>query len=166
MRRATLAVLCLLALVPACGRKSRPIAPELVEPETPGDLAAIATPEGVRLNWTRPKSYTSGRTMNDLGKFVIERAPGEGAAPQFTKVGELILQDRDRFKKDPRLSWIDASAVQGTRYLYRVTAVTTDRYKSLPAGPVAVRFGEAPAAKEPSAAEPSSKEPAQKEPAE
>jgi hypothetical protein len=149
MRRTAVAlVLAVLALAPACGRKSRPLPPEEVQPEAPGDLTAIAVPEGVRLSFTRPTHYTGGGRMNDLGKLVVERAPGEGAAPKFEKVGEVVLEDRDRFRQERRLSWVDATATPGARYLYRVTAITIDRYKSQPAGPVAVRFGpaeEAPA---------------------
>jgi hypothetical protein len=144
-----------LALAPACGRKSRPLAPEEVEPEAPGNLTAVVVPEGVRLSFTRPTHYTGGQKMNDLGKFVVERAPGEGEAPKFGKVGELVLEDRDRFRQDRRLSWVDATATPGTRYLYRVTAVTLDRYRSQPAGPVAVRFG--PPAESPTPAEPTRK---------
>lgn len=144
MRRTLVALaLAVAALAPACGRKASPTAPELVQPSAPGSLAAISVPEGVRLSWTRPTSYTSGRRMNDLGRFVVERAPGEGEPPKFQTVGEIVLEDRDRFRKDPRLAWVDATAAPGTRYLYRVTAVTIDDYRSQPAGPVAVRFGAA-----------------------
>src|SRR5439155_352815 len=80
-------LLALACALPACGRKSRPVAPELVEPETVENLAAIATPDGVRLSWLRPTRYTGGGRMNDLGSFEIERAPGEGAAPAFAKIG-------------------------------------------------------------------------------
>jgi hypothetical protein len=95
--------------------------------------------------------------MNDLGKIVVERAPGEGAAPKFQKGGELVIQDRDRFRRERRLSWIDTGVTAGARYLYRVTAVTLDGYESQPAGPVAVRFGPA--------GEPSTEPTPQKEPA-
>lgn len=142
MRRVLVALaLAVLALAPACGRKSRPFPPEEVQPEAPGDLTAVVVPEGVRVSFTRPTHYSGGRKMNDLGKIVVERAPGEGEAPKFEKVGELVLEDRDRFRQDRRLSWIDATAAPGTRYLYRAIAVTLDRYESQPAGPVAVRFG-------------------------
>src|SRR5207244_2249360 len=46
--------LALLLLCGACGRKSRPVAPELVRPRAPATLAASSTPEGVPLTWLPP----------------------------------------------------------------------------------------------------------------
>jgi hypothetical protein len=127
------------ALLVACGQKSPPIAPELVRPRAPSALTASPTVEGVRLVWRRPETYTGGKRMNDLARFVIERAPGEGPAA-FVRVGELELDDRLRFRKERRLEWTDREATAGQSYLYRVTAVTLDGYRSKPAGPVAIRF--------------------------
>ena len=143
----------IVLLVAACGRKAAPIAPELVRPEAPETLAAIATPEGVKLSWARPLRYSGGQRMNDLGGFRIERAPGEGEGT-FAQVGTLEVQDQTRFRKERHMEWIDHDVTAGARYLYRVRAFTLDGYKSAPAGPVAVRYG--PAAP----AEPSTKEPA------
>jgi hypothetical protein len=117
------------------------VAPELVRPEAPEELSAVATPDGIRLAWVRPLRYTGGGKMNDLGGFVIDRAPGEGAAPEFHRIGTVTLEDRDRFRKERHMEWIDRDVTPGARYLYRVTAVTIDGYRSGPAGPVAVRYG-------------------------
>ena len=141
MTRATvLVVLALLA--PACGQKNRVIAPELVRPETPDDLAAIATPEGVRLNWNRPTRYSGGGRMDDLDGFVIQRATGTGAvSAAYAQVGKVTLTDQNRFRKERRIEWVDTTATPGERYFYRVIAVTLDRDRSIPAGPVSVQFG-------------------------
>jgi hypothetical protein len=144
--RARLAVAALALALAACGHKNAPVAPELVRPEAPEHLAAIATPEGVRLSWLRPLRYSGGQRMNDLGGFVIERAAAE--TPAFARVGTLELEDQTRFRKERRLEWIDKSAQRGERYLYRVTAVTLDGYRSAAAGPVAVTYGSAPPAGE------------------
>ena len=137
------ALLAIVALVvPACGHKNPPIAPELVLPESPGDLAAVATPEGVRLSWTRPTRYSGGGQMNDLDGFIIQRATGTGAvSAAFAQVGKLTLTDQNRFRKERRLEWVDATAIPGERYFYRVFAVTLDGYRSVPAGPVSLAFG-------------------------
>ena len=88
--------------------------------------------------------------MNDLGRFLIDRAPDTETGPvPFTRVGKVELTDQNRFRKERRLEWLDRDVTPGQRYLYRVTAVTLDDYRSAPAGPVAVRFGPAPPAKEP-----------------
>jgi hypothetical protein len=128
----------------ACGRKAAPVAPELVVPEPPEELAAVATPDGIRLTWLRPTRYSGGQRMNDLGGFVIERAPGEGTAPEFRAIGTLTLDDRFRFRKERRLEWLDRDVAPGARYLYRVTALTLDRSRSPAAGPIAIRFGPPP----------------------
>jgi hypothetical protein len=146
MRGARGAATLLLAALAACGVKSAPLAPELVEPEAPETLLAAPVPDGVRLTWVRPLHYAGGRRMNDLGGFAIERAPGEGAAPEFERVGTVEVADQDRFRKDRRMEWIDRDVEAGVRYLYRVSAYTLDDYWSPPAGPVAARAGAAPAA--------------------
>ena len=114
MRRVGVA---LVLAVAACGRKSLPVAPETVRPRAPATLAAASTPEGVRLTWLRPLQYSGGQRMHDLDRFLVERAPGEGAPATF---------DRD--------------AKPGERYLYRVIAVTRDGSRSPPAGPVAIQY--------------------------
>jgi len=132
--------LVVLLLGGACGRKSLPVAPELVRPHAPATLTASTTPEGVRLTWLRPLRYSGGQQMHDLDRFLVERAPGEGAPPTFTRVATVVLEDRFRFRKERRLDWLDKDAKPGELYLYRVTAVTRDGSKSAPAGPVAIRY--------------------------
>lgn len=139
-RAAVLVVLALIA--PACGAKNRVLPPELVRPESPDDLSAIATPEGVRLNWNRPTRYSGGGQMNDLDGFVIQRATGTGAvSAAYAEVGKVFLNDRNRFRKERRIEWVDTSATPGNLYFYRVIAITMDRSRSIPAGPVSLQFG-------------------------
>jgi len=138
-------LLLLAALVlPACGRKNIPVAPQLVRPEPPEALSAIATPDGVRLTWLRPMRYSGGQRMDDLEGFVIERVvPVEAAPAEFRRIGALELEDRTRFRKERRLEWLDKDVRPGERYVYRVIAYTLDGYRSAPAGPVAVQYGPA-----------------------
>jgi hypothetical protein len=138
--------LAALVWLAACGHKARPTAPELVRPEAPGNVAAIVTPDGIRVSWLRPQKYTAGGRMNDLGGFTIERATavGEGQTPVFRKVGTVTLDDQTRFRRERRLEWVDKDVTRGTRYLYRVIAVTLDGYHSAPGGPVAVSYRSSP----------------------
>ena len=130
------------ATFPACGRKNAPVAPELVRPETPEDLAAVATPEGVRLSWLRPTRYSGGGRMNDLEGFLVQRATGTGAvSAAYSQVGKLTLTDQNRFRKERRLEWVDTTATPGETYFYRVIALTLDGYRSIPAGPVSLAYG-------------------------
>jgi len=135
-----------LVWLAACGHKSPPTAPELVRPEAPENVAAIVTPDGIRVSWLRPQKYSGGGRMNDLGGFTIERATavGEGQTPVFRKAGTVTLEDQTRFRKERRLEWVDKDVTKGTRYVYRVIAVTLDGYHSAPGGPVAVSYGESP----------------------
>lgn len=139
MNRHTPLLVTLLAAV-ACGHKTLPLAPELVQPESPTQVVAASVPEGVRLTWQRPDRYTGGKPMNDLGGFVIERAPAGGAPATFARVGDVQLDDRGRFRKERRITWTDTSVAPGQTYVYRIKAVTTDDYTSAPGGPVTIQY--------------------------
>ena len=140
MRLATLLVASLVLVAPGCGHKGAVVAPELVRPEPPSDLAASSTAEGVRLTWTRPTKYTSGQRMRDLGSFIIERADAETSPPAFVSAGTIQLQDQTRFRQDRRLEYIDNAVTPDREYIYRVRARTADGYDSPWAGPAKVRF--------------------------
>jgi hypothetical protein len=137
--RAALAVLALL-LAGACGHKGPVVAPELVRPEPPTDVAAAPTPEGVRLTWTRPTKYAGGQRMRDLGSFLVERADADAEPPAFARVGTIELQDQTRLRQERRFAFVDYGVEPGRSYVYRVTARTLDGYTSAAAGPVRVRF--------------------------
>jgi hypothetical protein len=140
MIRRTVLLVVLVAGTLACGHKTRPLAPELVRPEAPSDIVAASIPEGIRLTWKRPEHYTGGKRMNDLAGFVVERAPGEGAAPAFARVGDIQLDDRGRFRQERRITWTDTGVTPGQLYVYRITSVTLDRDSSDPGGPVTIRY--------------------------
>jgi hypothetical protein len=132
----------LLASVLACGLKNSPLPPQAVQPEPPTNLAARSVVEGVELTWRRPTRYSGGERMNDLDYMAVERAPADGSAG-FVEVGRVVVTDRERFRQERRMSWIDTNAPVGSRFLYRVYAETLDDYRSTPAGPIAVTVGPA-----------------------
>ena len=110
MRRTATAVL-ILALA-ACGRRSPPLPPELVQPLPPTSLVARSIADGVEVAWHRPDKYSGGQHMRDLGGFDIERALVDGpGAGIFVRVDHLELTDQYRFRIDPRIQWIDAAAL-------------------------------------------------------
>jgi hypothetical protein len=129
-------VLAAALAVAACGVRSRPLPPEVVQPDPPTDLVAKSSPEGVRLTWRRPTSYSGGKHMRDLAGFEIERA----TAPDFdyAKVGTVTLTDQTRFQQERSATLTDDTAVVGTTYRYRVVATTTDGYRSVPSEPVTI----------------------------
>jgi len=135
----------------ACGRKGPPIAPELVQPLPPTGLVASRTPEGVKVGWRRPTRTSGGRSLDDLDRFLVERAQGDGP---FALVHTLVVEDRERFRPASRFEWIDGDADPSERWCYRVLAVTLDGYRSPPAGPVEILPGGGAAAQTPADAGP------------
>ena len=129
-------VLAASLVVAACGVRSRPLPPELVQPDPPTDLVAKSTSDGVRLTWRRPTNYSGGKHMRDLAGFEIERA----TVPDFdyAAVGTVTLTDQNRFQQERSVTWTDATAVVGTSYRYRVIALTLDGYRSVPSEPVTI----------------------------
>jgi hypothetical protein len=122
-----------VALSGGCGVKSAPLAPELVQPARITDLRATADANGVKLTWERPTHYSSGRTMRDLGGFVIVRAEGNGP---LTPLIELPVTDRERFAVQHQFSYIDNETVLDHSYRYEIIARTTDNYTSPPSNEV------------------------------
>jgi len=152
-------VLGLLLLLAACGVKSRPFPPELVQPEAPSGLVAKSVPEGIRLTWRRPTQYTGGKHMRDLAGFEIERAT-DGT---FAVAGTVTLTDQTRFQQARSITWTDTTAAAGETYRYRVVATTTDGYRSAPSEPVTLAHHPGATAESP-AATPAAK-PAKRRPA-
>lgn len=116
-----------LAIAIGCGVKSAPLPPEQVLPQRIVDLRAFADPYGIKVSWQRPTTYTSGRTMRDLGSFVLLRAGATGA---FAPLIELPVTDRERFAVQHEFSYIDAETALGHRYRYQIISKTTDGYLS------------------------------------
>ena len=132
-----LVVLAVLAGVVACGVKSKPLAPELVQPTPPSSLVAKSLAEGVRLTWRRPTQYSGGKHMRDLAGFDVERTEGVDTVA-FTTVGTVDLTDQTRFQQEKSISWTDTSTVVGATYRYRIVARTLDRYRSVPSEAVTI----------------------------
>jgi len=145
-----LLVVAALAAV-ACGVRSRPLPPELVQPEPASAVVAASNVDGVKLTWRRPTRYSSGKHMRDLGGFEIERAEGVDGI-EFVRVGTVELNDQTRFRQERTMQWTDTSAVAGKTYRYRVIAYTVDDYRSRPAGPVTIEHRPPPAGTPPAPA--------------
>jgi len=122
--------------VSACGVRTRPLPPELVQPEPPTALVAGSNVDGVRLTWRRPSSYTGGKHMRDLGGFDVERAVGDSY--DFVSVTTVLLDDQTRFRQEKAVQWTDTNVEIGETYRYRVIAFTTDHYRSVASAPVTI----------------------------
>jgi hypothetical protein len=130
--------LVFLLVLPTCGRKTPVRPPELVAPEPIRDLTLEIEKKGIRLQWERPQNYVDGSEMDDLGGFVVLRATqnGQGAIDAFTQIATVPVEDRDRFRKAKKFSYIDEQLTTDTLYRYRVQAFTLDGYYSRPSNTV------------------------------
>jgi hypothetical protein len=131
----TVAAILAAAVMAGCGAKSAPIPPSQTHPERVNDLSAVSVAGGVRLGWSRPMSYTSGKKLRDLAGFRLMRAEGPGS---FDEIAELPVTDQERFQKVHRFSYVDRSAQMGQTYLYIIVAETSDGYESDPSNVVKV----------------------------
>jgi hypothetical protein len=127
-----------------CGRKGAPRPAADVLPEAITDLSAALTPAGIQLAWTRPRRYTGGDRMPDLGGFLIQRAAGD--AMEFETVTTIDVTDRERFQQTKRFRHLDGTVVDGQQYRYRVVSFTLDRYFGAPSNVVVVRYTREPTA--------------------
>jgi len=129
-------IVALALATAACGVRTRPLPPELVQPEPPTALVASSNVDGVRLTWRRPSQYSGGKHMRDLGGFDVERAVGDSY--DFASVTTVLLDDQTRFRQEKLMQWTDTAVEVGQTYRYRVIAFTTDDYRSVPSAPVTI----------------------------
>ena len=131
-------VLLCLMLISACGKKTPIRPPELVAPESIGDLTLKIEKDGVALKWGRTTTYADGSEMKDLGGFVVLRSVQEpqGQMTPFTKIATIPVEDRDRFRKAKKFDYTDTQLTADTLYRYRVQAFTLDGYYSSPSNTV------------------------------
>lgn len=156
--RPTLILLVTAALCMAyagCGRKTAPRPPADVLPETITDLKAKVTPEGIQLSWRRPRQYTGGDKMSDLGGFWIQRADAPGA--EFETIATVEVDDLERFQQIKRFRYLDADVDADHSYRYWVVSFTLDRYVSAPSNIAVARSAPRPTNDE--SAQPASESP-------
>jgi hypothetical protein len=108
-----------------------------VLPETITDLEANPTVEGIELAWGRPRRYTGGDKMTDLGGFWVQRADAPGAP--FETVTTVDVTDLERFQQAKRFKYVDQAVEPERTYRYRVVSFTLDRYVSAPSNIAAAR---------------------------
>jgi len=121
-------VAAVLALAPACGRKTPVRPPELAAPNPVETLTATNVARGIELEWDRPTRYVDGTLMLDLAGFRLERGrPCCGFAVHQV----ILVEDRQRFRRAKRFRHVDQSVEPGETYSYRVVAFTLDAYDSV-----------------------------------
>jgi predicted small lipoprotein YifL len=141
MRKITVAILCLLMLLPAgCGRKGPLVRPEALIPAQVTDLHATQTADRLRLSWSIPDRLEGGGKLADLSGFKLMRR-------EVSKSGKDCMECPDSWKLvrqinleylqgvnriGDRLFYQDNEADEGMTYHYRVIATTKSGLESRP----------------------------------
>ena len=125
-------------LVAACGHKAPIYPPEFVVPRAIEDLRLTVGDSGIELRWGRPETYADGRSIDDLGGFVVLRAvqPKDGRLGEFSPLATISGEDGTRFRQTQRFRFTDKQLKAGTRYQYRIQAFTLDGDYSIPSNMV------------------------------
>ena len=67
-------ILLLLFLLPGCGKKTMPVAPQTIVPERVTDLGYTLDEKGVTLSWTFPNRTVEGKRLYVIEGFEVVRA--------------------------------------------------------------------------------------------
>ncbi|MCL2790152.1 MAG: hypothetical protein FWD79_05860 [Desulfobulbus sp.] len=107
-RRSALLILALLTLLSlgGCGFKNAPVPPRHVIPVAIQDLRAELDDKGATLSWTYPKKTLTGKSVEEIGSFLLYRAevPADSYCPTcpvpydswMTVSGGILASGEDR----------------------------------------------------------------------
>jgi hypothetical protein len=126
-----LAGLALLVPLTYCGKKTNPVAPVKMVPQTVKDLAYAIQGQSLVLTWTPVKSHTDGSPLTDLKGYHLNR--GEFPAKDYCSTCPDRFQDklwldpngpeRPGIRMEPDRVTLTYDRLQpGTVYLFQVTA--------------------------------------------
>jgi len=131
-----------MTLIPACGKKNIPRAPEFVAPKPVTNLTARLAGDAVTLTWGRPTEYLNGGEIKDLASFVIFRkevAPSCLDCPvPYRELKTVNVEDREKFVKQKQYRYDDQEVRANTVYRYRVSAQLFDGSLSAPSNEVEI----------------------------
>lgn len=134
----------ILMLCAGCGKKSSPRAPELAIPEPIKDLRGSVGKKGIALRWTRPKQYVDGKSLTDLGGFVLFRKGIPADCPTcpapYRERIIINVEDQDKFIKKTKYAFQDRELEANTVYRYRVFSRLFDGSLSQPSNEVIVEW--------------------------
>jgi len=128
-----------------CGKKGDPRAPELATPKPITNLSARTERAGIVLTWNRPTEYVDGQALKDLASFVVFRkdiSPTCADCPvAYRPLTTVGVEDREKFVKQKKYSYVDEQAMPNMTYRYRVSSQLLDGSLSEPSNEVEVVRG-------------------------
>ena len=152
MKKGTILLWIILAIVVACGKKGPPVPWQSIAPRRIVDLSAIPSDGGVVLEWTSPKENTDKSILTDLEKFEVLRSEGilignecRGCGEKPRLVYEMKLDGKveDRGK---RVSIFFDDLEPKKVYVYQVVSVNRRGHPGSPSNPVTIYWETPPLA--------------------
>jgi len=130
----------ILLLLSGCGKKGALIPPEALVPGPVRELNVIQTGQDFRITWSAPSKEQGGRPLKDLSGFLLLRrdvTPEGGECPSCPDSWKLLstieLDSPGSVNKsgDPFI-YFDKGGKKGSRFQYRVTALSKSGGRSRP----------------------------------
>jgi fibronectin type 3 domain-containing protein len=159
--RGGLLLLCLASLLlPACGKKGPPVAPERRLPAAASGLQGAVEEQTIVLQWVNPRTRVDGTALRDLTLVRLHRreeADGAPLKPALLSGGEVVgytetavirlAQPSPAVVERGQVRWVDRAGLTfGRRYVYVVTAEDSAGRSSAPSERLAVTYLAAPEA--------------------
>jgi fibronectin type III domain protein len=153
-----LAAALVLLVLPACGRKGTPVAPERRLPQPVADLRGVVRDGGIELSWSVPQRRVDNTRLIDPGLARVFRAEdaGEGEpraallkddrVAGYTEVATIRLADPPSpLVRSGRVAVTDRrNLALGRRYTYVVLTADAQGRTSPPSPRVSLTFAAAP----------------------
>jgi hypothetical protein len=154
-----LAAALILLVLPACGRKGTPVAPEQRLPQPVNDLRGVVRDGGIELSWTVPRRRVDNTRLINPGLARVFRAEdgGEGEPRAamlkddrvvgYTEVATIRLADPPSpLVSGGRVTITDRrNLAVGRRYTYVVVTADAQDRSSPPSARLSMTFAAAPA---------------------
>ena len=142
LKKATVLLSIILALVAGCGKKAPPVPWESIVPKRIVDLAALPREGRLLLEWTAPKENTDKTPLIDLEGFQVLRSEGlligdqcRGCGEKPKPVYEMKLDGKAE-EKGKKLSIFIEDHEPRKVYVYQIVSVNRKGHPSSPSNPV------------------------------
>jgi len=137
---AALACALLIGIFPGCGKKADPVPPRFTPPPAVADLAARATEEGIRLEWTEPAhSEPVERVLIMRSELLVAGESCPGCPRTFNRIAELSPEEIEE-TEEGRAWYLDGRVEESILYTYRIVICDSSRYCGAESNPAEIKF--------------------------